>query len=431
MKTKILICLRYAIAAICFLLILSAFFTPFYSIDLLDWQIVPLIGRALIYPTAAVFTILGLLLLITLIFGRIYCSTLCPLGLLQELTLLLIAPFKRRKSRPSYQPHSAWHYILAAVLYGIFLSGCALAIRLFDPYSVSGNFFTLGFWGLAFVGLVIILTIFKRRFFCTNICPVGALLGLISKFSLFKIHINSQSCVSCGLCAGRCPTDSIDYANKTVNNTTCIKCFKCLNACHGQLISYGLQPRPQVKFNSSRRKFILGAIALGAFAGAYKAGINFSKTAMQKIKNVIIPAGGQNPQDFAARCLNCNLCVARCPAKIIKKADADYPAVHLDYSNNFCQYDCHECSKVCPSGALTKLSLSEKQNTQIAMAIVDEDKCIECGVCAHVCPKQVIEAGFGKKAQIDASNCIGCGACAHNCPASAIRIAPIARQRRL
>ncbi len=431
MKPKYFVYLRYMIALIFAALILSAFFTSFYPLNLLDWQVIPVLQCVLIYPSVAALSVLGAILLVTLIFGRIYCSTLCPLGLLQELTLFLIKPFQNKKKRPAYQSHSAWHYVLAAILFGFMLGGCALAIRLFDPYSVSGNFFTFGYWGLAFVTLVILLVVFKRRFFCTNICPVGALLGLISKFSLFKINIDKKSCVSCGLCAKKCPTDSIDYTNKTVNNTTCIKCFKCLNTCHGNFITYGISPQPQVNFNPSRRKFIVGALALGALAGAYKAGIDFTKTTMQKIKNVIIPAGGKNPQEFASRCLNCNLCVARCPAKIIKKADAEYPVVHLDYSDNFCQYNCNECARVCPSGALAKLSLTEKQNTQIAMAIVDEDKCIECGVCAHICPKQVIEAGFGQKAQIDASGCIGCGACAHNCPVEAIRIAAIARQRQL
>lgn len=134
-----------------------------------------------------------------------------------------------------------------------------------------------------------------------------------------KILINSEQCVSCGLCATGCPTGSIDFRSKTVNNETCIKCFKCLTVCRQNGIDYRSEPVAAVPFSPERRRLLTAAAAAAVLSVAVKGGIRLSRTIADKTKKVILPAGAGNPGEFASRCLNCNLCVAGCPMKIIKK----------------------------------------------------------------------------------------------------------------
>ena len=115
--------------------------------------------------------------------------------------------------------------------------------------------------------------------------------------------------------------------------------------------------------------------------------------------------------------------------KIIKKADADFPAVHLDYGENFCDYDCHRCSEICPSGAIRRISLEEKQRTQLGIALVDDKVCIRCGLCAMKCPRQIIERDDEGRPCISSDKCIGCGVCQSTCPVDAIRIEAAERQK--
>ena len=226
--------------------------------------------------------------------------------------------------------------------------------------------------------------------------------------------------------------NSIDYQNQVINNETCVKCLRCLAPCpKGHIIRQKAAPKPQPDFSPTRRKLLIGAVVLGALAGAYKSGLKISQDIAKKVKRVIVPAGAKNYHDFANRCLNCNLCVNNCPMKIIKKANNEYPVVHLDYGKNFCKYDCNKCARVCPSGAIEHISLKQKQNTQIAMAVIDEEKCIECGLCVHTCPKGIIAKQEGEKPIIDASECIGCGACHSACPVEAITIYPVEQHRNL
>ncbi|MBQ8677976.1 MAG: 4Fe-4S binding protein [Alphaproteobacteria bacterium] len=433
MPAKYFFLLRRALAIVLGVLLLVGFAGWFYPLPLFDLQLVPLLQSLSLSFTTLACLLVGVVVVLTLLFGRIYCSTLCPLGLLQELLLFLYHPlfhrFKKKSSGNFYQKHYAWHYVLAALLLGAMLGGTALLVRMFDPYSIFGNAASKARFGLAVVMILAVVVFFRKRFFCVNICPVGAVLGWLSRFALFKIHFAADGCVKCGMCARHCPSGSIDYVNQSINNETCVRCLRCLVPCRkGSIIGASVQPKPEIPFSPARRRLLISAAVLGAFAGAFKAGASISQMVAQKVKRVIVPAGAKNYRDFANRCLNCNLCVGNCPMKIIKKADSEYPAVHIDYGENFCKYDCCKCSQVCPSGAIRKIPLSEKQNTQIAVAVVDEDRCIGCGLCVRECPRSVISKDE-EKAMVDASECIGCGVCASVCPVKAINIYPVEEQR--
>lgn len=419
LKAKTLQKIRIFIALLTALLCLGGFLGFFYPIKIFDLNIVPLIQSAI--TSFTIFTIIALItiLIITLLFGRIYCSTICPLGLLQELFLIIF----HRKKLP-LQKNRAYKYFIAAISFGTLLGGTAFIMHLIDPYSIFGAGISGVTYGLIIFGLIAILTGLKGRYFCTNICPAGTILGLISKGSVYKIRINKDSCVACGLCTQKCPSGCIDVKNKTVDNETCIKCFKCLTLCHNNGISYKKvsASKTKIPFNMSRRRFIIGASALSILAVAYKGGIKLGSNIVQKVKTIILPPGARSIKEFTNKCLNCNLCVTNCPMKIIQKADEEHPTVHIKYQKSFCDYNCHKYSEVCPSGAIKKLTLKEKRKTQIGQASVNIDTCIQCGLCVMECPRSAITKERGDFPHIDTNKCIGCGACQAVCPVSAIKV---------
>lgn len=417
--------IRTTIAAVVGVLSVLAFMGLFYPLQIFDVQLTALLQRVLVdFPLFAGILLAGLLLL-TLLFGRVYCSTLCPLGLFQEFLMLL---FRRKVPTEKNRPYK---YFLAAVVFGALIGGTVCLVRLIDPYTLFGSAASGAYWGLAALVLLTVLVWFKGRLFCSNICPVGAVLGLVSKYAVNKIYIENDKCVSCGLCAAKCPTGSIDFKNKKVDNETCIKCFKCMSGCRRSGIHYGRKAEPQTPFNPARRQLLIGGAALTFFALAVKGGIDFGKAVAAKVKKAILPAGAGSVEEFANRCLNCNLCVQNCPMKIIKKANGDSGTVYLDYTDSFCDYNCHKCSEVCPSGAIKGLTLSEKQRTQIGLAKINEETCVKCGLCVMKCPKEAISKQDGDFPHISADACIGCGACKNACPVKAIDILAVEKQKTL
>ncbi len=420
--SKIRFWLRRAVALIVALLFVAAFAGKFYGVKIFDIQLVALLQN-IRWSTAAALGLFAVVLL-TFIGGRLYCSTLCPLGIFQE---LLIAIFHRKQKM---QKNRIVKYFIAAVVFGSLIGGTVFLLRVLDPYSLSGAAASGALIGVCALVLIAVLSWFKGRYFCTNICPAGALLGLISKFSLCKIYISKDTCVSCGNCAKRCPSGCIDFKNKQVDNEICVKCLKCTTICPKNSLHYGqnLQLDNQPEFSIRRRQFIIGAAVLTVFGGAVSGGINLAKMIAQKFKNIIVPAGADNAGDFANRCLNCNLCVQNCPMKIIKKADAQYPAVHIEYDSAFCAFDCYKCGEVCPSGAIKRMDLAQKQKTRIGLAHIDENTCIRCGLCIMKCPRETIVRNDGGIVKIMSEGCIGCGACKVVCPAKAISITATEKQ---
>lgn len=415
--------LRGVVAVIVGALSVLAFAGMFYPMQIFDVQLTALLQRALVDFSLFTGIFLAGLLVVTFLFGRIYCSTLCPLGLYQEFLMLL---FRRKVPVQKNKPYK---YFLAAITFGALVGGTAYLIRLIDPYTLFGSAVSGAWLGLSLLAVLAVLVWFKGRLFCANICPVGVLLGLISKHAVNRIYIENDKCVSCGLCAAKCPTGSIDFRNKAVDNETCIKCFKCMGGCRRSGIHYGRKAEAPVPFNPSRRRLLIGGAVVAAFALAVKSGIELGKTVAAKIKKVIVPAGAGSAEEFANRCLNCNLCVQNCPMKILKKANGDYPAVHIDYEDSFCDYNCNKCSQVCPSGAIKRLTLAEKQKTQIGLAVINEQICVKCGLCVMKCPREAITKEDGQIPLIDANKCIGCGACANGCPVKAISIVPVEKQK--
>lgn len=417
--------IRLGIAIIVLLLAILGMVGIFYPVHIFDIQFAPLLQRVLTDFSVIALVLFIVLVITTLLVGRIYCSLICPLGILQEIITLISGRDNEK------QPNYPVKYFIMALTFGALIGGSTLLIRYMEPYTFFGSALTLSIVGLVAIVAIGLIAFFKNRFFCTDICPVGAVLGLLSKISLFKLYIDKDECLSCGMCERSCPSGCIDSAEQEIENETCVKCFKCVGKCPKDAIKFGIKPKEYVSFNQNRRSFITATAAVIALGAMVKAGIEISKNTAKKLKNIILPAGAVSEKRMLNECLNCNLCVKACPNKIIKKADKDFGTVHIDYSEGekFCKFDCNECAKVCPSGAIKKITLEEKQKTRIAMAVINEDKCSGCGVCNFECPVHAISKKEDGKSFIDASKCIGCGACKKACHFGAVYVFAVNEQK--
>jgi ferredoxin len=440
---------------------LSEFLPPF--------QFIPALVRSIIQPEALFIAGLFFIVLVTLIFGRVYCSFLCPLGTIQD---LLIWGSKRigLKSRHSFsRPYNGLRYAILALVVAATFIGILSPAGLLDPYSLTGRIFTyflqpliiqiynLGILilkpfdiylypkqtafipllasGVTAVFALLILYLCARhgRLYCNTICPAGALLGLISRVSFFQFILNKKACSECSQCENICKAQCIDLQNAAVDMSRCVGCFNCLHSCSRATIHY--QPRQNLKraktWSPERRGFVIGGIA----AAAGLVALNANMGRMPGIRPAqaappVTPPGSLNTMHFTQACTACSLCVSVCPTQVLTPTLMDFGIAGLmqpkmNYEKSYCDYECKVCSDVCPTGAITPLSLDEKKLTQIGEAKLLEDICIvyvnhnNCGACGEVCPTHAIR--FVDKEnilypEIDKQYCIGCGACQLACP---------------
>ena len=423
MKKNIFYRIRLIIAVCVGILSVAAFAGLFYKVKIFDLQLGALLQRVFADFSIIALVLLAFVLIMPLLFGRLYCSALCPLGILQE----FIGIFKKKNS--GMQKNLFFKYIIAAIVFGSLAGGTAYILRLAEPYTYFGSAFTFAALGIIAVIAIIAIIFIKDRFFCTNICPVGTVLGLISKFSVNRIYLQKDTCTSCGICGNICPSGCINTKEKTVDNEICIKCLKCLTVCPVNSAKYGMLHKEEIKFSPKRRQFVLIASTVAVFAVAVKAGAVIKNILSERFSDVILPPGAMNESRFLNKCLNCSLCVKACPANIIKKADGKYGAVSIDFSKGFCEYDCIECIRVCPAGALQKFSLSEKQRIRIAMITPPE---IEAPKAVEACPTEaLLHNPEGGRPLFNAARCIGCAACKIKSPETNIQIFGARNQRKI
>ena len=366
-----------------------------------------------------------LIALSALLFGRFYCACFCPLGILQD----LIGWISRRKCTP-LPDLAKTRYAVAAFAWGMLAAGSALPLLLLDPYSNFGRIFASGLTVGGVIPLVVIaaLSIWKKRLFCVAVCPVGTVLGIFSRFSLFRLKLN-DSCVKCGSCVKNCPAGCIDLATGKLDNERCVRCLNCVSVCKLHGVGFALPGREEIRFDGDRRAALarIGAVVAGAAAGVVLAKAHTAARAIVALDTLkrrlsILPPGALDINRFADKCTACQLCVANCPKKIIVPAPHGDGPVALDLSRGACDYDCHRCSQLCPTGALLPLSLDRKRRLKIAEARFDPKKClvfqeeIPCGKCASACPAGAITLRKSGAPRLKTALCIGCGACQQACP---------------
>lgn len=423
--------------------------------------------------------IVGILVVLSLLFGRIYCSTICPLGVFQDVLSWKSRFFRKKKKKNRFEykkPQNILRYSILALTIIAFISGSSALIILLDPYSIFGRFVTelfqpLVIWGnnllvgllskmgnyflfpaeqikfiplaffitFAFFVLVGIFSWFRGRLYCNTVCPVGTTLGLLSKFSVFHITINESTCTSCGSCQKKCKSECIDIDIMKVDDTRCVTCFDCLSACKKNSIKYSFRYKKQTApvvhetpANNSRRTFLLASASIVTTLAFAKTQKVLGKNDPILNRKPILPPGAQNTEHFNRHCTACQLCVNKCPMQVLKPAALQYGISgimqpHLMFSTHeFCTYDCNICTTVCPTEALKPLTLDEKKLTQIGIAKFRKDLCVvytdetDCGACSEHCPTQAVHMIPYKNGltipEVTDDICIGCGACESICP---------------
>jgi len=398
-----------------------------------------------------------LVFLATLVLGRAFCNWVCPYGATHQFIGWLT---RRRRPRERmdanrYRSSFAMKYIvLAAFLVAAFLG--SLQIGLLDPLclfhrSVTTAFlpaaglrdaatrFYLGGWvigGLLFALLA--ANALVPRFFCRMLCPLGALLGLLSRFSLYRIHRDPDRCTDCGLCASRCE-GACDPHGK-LRKSECLVCFNCIDDCpHGALAyrflppSTGEVPWPEV---NGRRTF-LGIAAGLAFAPLARIS---GRSTRAFHAEAIRPPGSVEELEFLERCIKCGQCMRVCPTNTLQPAGLEagiegiWTPVHV-MRIGACQVHCTLCGQVCPTGAIQRITIAEKTKVKIGTAFFDHGRCLPwamdtpCTVCWEACPvspkaiftnEVTVTGRDGKpvilqRPQVDPTLCNGCGACEHAC----------------
>lgn len=427
-----------------------------------------------------------IILLLTALFGRVYCSAICPLGIFQDMVSFVSRIFrKKKKSFRFSQPWTKLRYTILAITVLSLLAGSTFVLGLLDPYSNFGRFvsdfvrplfiklnngiasilekrdifflypvdlvkvnlLTFIFPALMLI-LVVALSFGRGRLYCNTVCPVGSLLGLLSKFSFFKIKINTTRCTQCGKCSKVCKSECINIKDQSVDFSRCVDCFNCLAACPENAIRLNLVPHkaiavaPEVETTGNERRAFLAkslALTVGA-AGLSSLAFSQSKAETAVKKNVVCPPGSKGIKHFTDTCTSCHLCVSACPTKVLQPAFMEYGILgmmqpRMDYSTSFCNYDCTLCSEVCPTGAIQQLTKEVKQQTQIGVAHFTVTNCIvfrdntSCGACSEHCPTKAVNMvpykGELTIPEVNPKICIGCGGCEYACPArpeKAIRV---------
>ena len=394
-----------------------------------------------------------LLVALTLFFGRIYCSIICPLGVLQDLFGWLGK--KQKKNRYSYSKEVKWLRYPVLVLFVIaFFAGIGTLVQLLDPYSTfgiiatnllqpvyqAGNnvlasiaeyydsyaFYHSDIWLRSLPSLIIsavmliilgVLAWRNGRTYCNTICPVGTVLSFLSRFSLLKIRFDAEKCKNCSLCSRNCKSACIDYKTHTVDASRCIVCGNCINACKHDALSYQAHQahkahqahephKPHDAEGLSRRSFLLSSTLLATAALAQQkdkmmdGGLaEIEDKAAPKRQTPLVPPGALSLRNMEKRCTGCQLCISECPNEVLRPS-SDW--LHLmqpvmSYERGFCRPECHRCSEVCPTGAIKPIDLEVKASTQIGHAVWIKKNCIpltdgvECGNCARHCPTGAIE----------------------------------------
>ena len=399
--------------------------------DLPMCQLGPAVLRAFFSFGLSALAVVLTIALLTLLFGRLFCSFMCPLGS----ALSFIALFSKKGKKNIYP-------FIGGLILGAFLGflafGLAFVFRLLDPYSLFGRALTSPLWfGIVFLAVILIVTFLFGRLFCTSICPVGLLLSLIARRSAFGLAIPDE-CVHCGKCERACPTGCIDQKQSKVNNAYCVMCLDCLTVCPktGPTFSFlWKKPEKEKAPDMERRQFLI-SLSVGAAAGLVGGGLSkiFLKKSLKAPEEKefpVRPPGAITEASFLAKCTACGLCVSKCPQKVISLGPAGFGSPRLDFKKGACSLDCALCSSICPTGALRKIDPERKKSFVRGKANFNAKKCIvfqsegACGRCAKVCPTSAIILRVNGTPKLEPEACLGCGKCQHVCPTGAMHVAGV------
>ena len=477
----------------------------------------PLVGFATALSTHTVYRWLwrGLLILIpTLILGRFFCNWLCPYGTIHQFVgwLFNIRSNKQDLDANRYRPSQQLKYLILIVFLVLAAFG-SLQIGLLDPICLLVRSFAVfvspasdlaatnlaeaarvrlgmdseallllstspgapdqrlfaGAWlvGAMFVGLIG-MNLVIPRFFCRFLCPLGAFLGWLSRFSLWRIDRDLDKCTDCDLCLRRCEGASDPQA--ALRKSECFVCFNCIDDCPEDALSFQLVPMPRPKSAEPTLSKVPGQevtwpdvprrrVVFAAVTGALTFPFIRLDTATGDESfdsKAIRPPGSVPEREFLERCIRCDQCINVCPTNVLQPASFRESGIEglwtpvMDFEVGFCQLGCTLCSEVCPTGAIQKTTIERKLGLgeyeergpiSLGTAFFDRGRClpwsveVPCVVCEEVCPtspkaignyEEEVERWDGTKVVLNRPYmrpelCIGCGICEHECPVIGLR----------
>ena len=490
-KIRIIISLIFFLAT--FLLFVD-FHNFFYRIadQVLFFQFVPSLLDTFILFTASSLGFIFVILL-ALVFGRIYCSTICPLGTLQDIITWISRKTKSAKIQKKFHRYSLpWNKLRYSLLILVIITvtiGSFTFMDLLEPYSNFGRIVTTFFkpmaiffnnsssWLLAkfdnysilpavyrkvtfsqilipalFFVLILWLSNKYGRLYCNTICPVGTLLGFLSRFSIFKIAIDSETCNKCGLCVYECKAGCINRKEKQIDFSRCVSCYNCFSACDSGAVyfrnslktSRGKFSKKILATDEKKRNFIRTSILLiTAFSRrtTMPDSVKINKNVVVKNPSripenkqwLVLPPGAKDIKHFTAYCTGCTLCVSACMNNVLQPSFLEFGLEgmmqpYMNYSTGFCNYDCKICGDVCPTNAIAKCrTIDEKKTIQMGKVNFIKENCVvfteltDCGACSEHCPTKAVNmVPFENTGlfipEVDDTICIGCGACEFPCP---------------
>ena len=408
--------------------------------------------------------VVAVLVILTLLLGRIYCSVICPLGIMQD----IIARLNRKKNRYSYSGEKrVLRYAVLVVFVVLLVVGLGAFAALLAPYSSYGKiaenllrpvylfgnnilasiaehfnsyaFYHADVWIkslptfiIAAVSFVVIGYLAWRggRTYCNTICPVGTVLSFFARFSLFKIYFDEDKCRKCSKCSKNCKASCIDYKNMTVDYSRCVTCGNCLEQCSFDALHFGMRAKKKVErgerneeraekqgVDEGKRAFLLGAAlaTTGAAIAQVKKKTDGGLAVIEDKEapnrtTPITPPGSYSAKNMAQHCTACQLCVSECPNEVLRPSTDLMTLMQptMSYERGYCRPECNRCSEVCPTGAIEPIKKEDKTSIQIGHAVWVKHQCIPVMTDADK-DQETVE----------------CGNCARHCPTGAILMVPL------
>ena len=436
------------------------------------------------HAVAKAFALSIITIIATILFGRVFCGWVCPLGTLNNLIGSI------RKTAESHQGRD-WYRVKYYILIGILGSALftlqpvgimdplSLLIRSFsvslypafnygvraafdtiyaaNPFNMATvsepvytvlkksvlsfdrSFYMQSIFIGALFSVVLGLNLIEKRFWCKYLCPLGAFLGLLSRFSFLQRSV-SEDCTECGACGSVCQGNAAPDQKRKWKDTECLYCWNCDDVCPQNAVSFGFRKKKVTAAMDLGRRRIITSMFSGIATVPLLRITPISRTNSSD-PVLLRPPGALEEKEFLKRCVKCGECMKVCTTNGLQPTllEAGLEGIWspmLVPRIGYCEYRCTLCGQVCPTGAIKRLSLEEKAKVKIGLAMIDKGRCLPwahatpCIMCEEVCPTPKKAIWFEKarvrdrngritivqQPRVDLELCIGCGICEAKCP---------------